>query len=225
MKAEPSNTSSAQGSPRISACRLLAARALRRTWAVCTAVAAGAAGLAWNIEMIVFVLWLAVLAVLSWIDLRTLRLPKAVVNPATLISLGALAGLSQRNGDLRRFGIAAAVGAGCYLFFAALHFAKPHDLGFGDVRLAGLNGLFLGWLGPLTALGALVLGAAGASVAALGMLALRKPARRTLAFGPFLAAGAAMAVFFHPDAPVHLLAAPLPAALPPLPTALPPPAA
>ena len=207
MNDEPPNMSSARSSPRNSVRRLLSMCTLRRTWAVCAALAAGAGGLAWNIELIVFVLWLGVLAVLSWIDLRTLRLPKAVVNPATLISLGALAGLSQRNGDLQRFGIAVAVGAGCYLFFAALHLANSHALGFGDVRLAGLNGLFLGWLGPLTALGALVLGAGGASVVALGMLALRKSARRSLAFGPFLAAGAALAVFFHPDSPVGLLAA------------------
>ena len=207
MNDEPSNMSSARRSPRNLIRLLLSRGALRRTWAVCAAAAAGAGGLAWNIELIIFVLWLGVLAVLSWIDLRTLRLPKAVVNPATLIALGALAGLSQHNGDLQRFGIAAAVGAGCYLFFAALHLANPHALGFGDVRLAGLNGLFLGWLGPLTALGALVMGAGGASVAALGMLVFRKTARRSLAFGPFLAAGAALAVFFHPDSPVGLLAA------------------
>ena len=185
--------------------------ASRHTATISAAAGAAAAGLLWNIEAAAFGLWLAVLVILSWIDLRCRRLPKAVVNPATLISLAALAGLSQRNGDLRRFGIAAAVGAGCYLFFAALHLANPPALGFGDVRLAGLNGLFLGWLGPLTALEGLVLGAGGASAAAVVMLALRKPARSSLPFGPFLAAGAALAVFFHSDAPVHLLGA-LPAA-------------
>ena len=211
MKSAHSNMQSVRRPPKKATARLLSMCASRHTATIAFAAGAAAAGLVWNIEAAAFGLWLVVLVILSWIDLRCRRLPKAVVNPATLISLAALAGLAQRNGDLRRLGIAAAVGAGCYLFFTALHLANPHALGFGDVRLAGLNGLFLGWLGPITALEGLVLGAGGASVAAVVMLALRKPGRSTLPFGPFLAAGAALAVFFHSDAPVRLLGT-LPAA-------------
>src|SRR6185312_3166583 len=68
-------------------------------------------------------------------------------------------------------------------------------LGFGDVKLLGVLGLFLGWLGW----GVLVVGVAAGftlgAVAALAMLASRRAGLRDhLAFGPWLIAGALVGV-------------------------------
>jgi len=73
--------------------------------------------------------------------------------------------------------------------------AYPAGMGMGDVKLAGLIGLVLGSIGlDLVAVAAgmgILLGGAGAIVALLGG-AGRKSA---IPFGPFLAAGAVIAIF------------------------------
>ncbi len=163
----------------------------------------GVAGL-WDVETAVFAGWLVVLAVLSWHDLRTRRLPTAIVNPATVLGIAALAATAWRTGEAARLGVAAATAAAAYAAFAALHALNPDGLGYGDVRLSGLLGLFLGWLGPDAMLAGTAFGAVGAAIVALTMLARRRGTRATLAFGPFLAAGAAAAALLHPASPLGL---------------------
>jgi len=87
----------------------------------------------------------------------------------------------------------AAGGAGGFLLAAAL--AYPAGMGMGDVKLAGMMGLFLGAAVAPALLVALVAGVAlGVVVIALkGTQAGRKTA---VPFGPFLALGGLVAVFF-----------------------------
>ena len=94
---------------------------------------------------------------------------------------------------LGRAVLAAAV-TGAAAFLLAL-LAPRGGLGFGDVKLLGVLGLFLGWLGW----GVLVVGVAAGftlgAVAALAMLASRRAGMRDhLAFGPWLIAGALVGV-------------------------------
>ncbi|MHA7282160.1 prepilin peptidase [Arthrobacter sp. TMS2-4] len=151
-------------------------------------------------EPVAFVLLAAALAGfavvglrLSIIDWRTHRLPDRIVlpsYPAAILLLGAAAGTA---GDWQR--IQGMLGGGVILLvaFAALHLVHPQGLGFGDVKLAGLLGLYLGfagwaglWWGPFLAV---VLGGAWS----LLLLAARRATLRTsVAFGPFLIAGAAL---------------------------------
>jgi leader peptidase (prepilin peptidase)/N-methyltransferase len=70
-------------------------------------------------------------------------------------------------------------------------------MGFGDVRLAGLIGLHLGWLGLLEVPTGLFLGFGLGAVFGLGWLAYQRAALRThIPFGPFLAAGAVLTVLW-----------------------------
>jgi leader peptidase (prepilin peptidase)/N-methyltransferase len=73
-------------------------------------------------------------------------------------------------------------------------------MGFGDVRLAGLLGFFLGWLGLAhVALGLFLGFLFGAVLGALLLATGRRNRRQAIPFGPFLAAGAIVAVLFgHP---------------------------
>ena len=174
----------------------------RRILTAVVAVAAGGAAWRWDMEMTLFAAWLAALAVLSWHDLRARRLPTAIVNPATVIGAAALAATAYRTGEAARLGVAAATAAGAYAAFAVLHVANPDGLGYGDVRLSGLLGLFLGWLGPRAMLAGTALGAVGAATLALAMLARRQGTKATLPFGPFLAAGAATVALLHPATPL-----------------------
>ncbi|MCY3806556.1 MAG: prepilin peptidase [bacterium] len=155
-----------------------------------------------DIERLLFIAWLAALAVLSWHDLRTRRIPTAIVNPATAVAAAALAGTAWRSGAPLRLGTAAATAAGAYAAFAVLHALNPDGLGYGDVRLSGLLGLYLGWLGPAAMLTAALLGALGAAAAALVLLAQRRGPGATLPFGPFLAGGAAAVALLHAESPL-----------------------
>jgi leader peptidase (prepilin peptidase)/N-methyltransferase len=155
-----------------------------------------------ELEVGLFACWLAVLATLSWYDLRTRRIPTAIVNPATVIGAAALAALAWRTGAMGRFGAAVATAAAGYATFALLHALHPAGLGYGDVRLSGLLGLFLGWLAPAAMLTATVLGAGAAAAAGAVMLLAGRGAKATLPFGPFLAGGAAIVALLHPAAPL-----------------------
>ena len=176
----------------------------RRIRAAAVALATGAAGAFGDIERVLFVSWLAVLAILSWHDLRTRRIPTAIVNPATAAGVAALAGVAWRSGTPLRLGVAAATAAVAYGSFAVLHALNPAGLGYGDVRLVGLLGLFLGWLGPAAMATAALAGAVGAAATALAMSARRRDLGATLPFGPFLAAGAAAVALLHDESPLGL---------------------
>ena len=172
--------------------------------AIAIALAGGAAARFADIERLLFIAWLAALATLSWHDLRTRRIPTAIVNPATAVGAATLAGTAWRSGAPLRLGTAAATAAGAYAAFAVLHALNPDGLGYGDVRLSGLLGLFLGWLGPAAMLTAALVGALGAAAAALVLLARRRGPGATLPFGPFLAGGAAAVVLLHAESPLGL---------------------
>lgn len=177
---------------------------MRRSLAVTAAAAAASGTIAsiTDIEAALFGCWLGTLAVLSWHDLRRRRIPTGIVNPATLLGAVALAATAWRAGTMTRFGVAAATAAAAYAAFALLHLLNPGGLGYGDVRLSGLLGLFLGWLAPSAMLVGTALGAAAAASVGLVMLLAGRGTKATLPFGPFLAAGAATVALVHSSAPL-----------------------
>jgi leader peptidase (prepilin peptidase)/N-methyltransferase len=70
-------------------------------------------------------------------------------------------------------------------------------MGDGDVRLAPLLGMFLGWLNPGIVLPGLFFGFIAGAISGIVMMALNKAGRRTaLPFGPFLALGTIVAIFY-----------------------------
>jgi leader peptidase (prepilin peptidase) / N-methyltransferase len=138
-------------------------------------------------------LWLAAVGVtLAVIDIETLRLPDRLTLPSYPVGLVLLA-IPAEWPALGRAVLAAAV-TGAAAFLLAL-LAPRGGLGFGDVKLLGVLGLFLGWLGWGVLVVGVALGFALAAVAAAGMLASRRAGLRDhLAFGPWLIAGALVAV-------------------------------
>lgn len=138
-------------------------------------------------------LWLAAVGVtLAVIDIETMRLPDRLTLPSYPVGLVLLA-IPADWPALGQAVLAAAV-TGAAAFLLAL-LAPRGGLGFGDVKLLGVLGLFLGWLGW----GVLVVGVAAGftlgAVAALAMLASRRAGLRDhLAFGPWLIAGALVGV-------------------------------
>jgi leader peptidase (prepilin peptidase) / N-methyltransferase len=171
--------------------------ASRRRIALVTALAAGTlgavAGAVGAEPQLPAYLWLAAVGVtLAVIDLETLRLPDRLTLPSYPAGLVLLA----IPGDwpaLGRAVLAAAVAGAAALLLALL--APSGGLGLGDVKLVGVLGLFLGWLGWGVLVVGVALGFALGAVVAVGLLASgRAGLRDHLAFGPWLIAGALVAV-------------------------------
>ncbi|MDQ3465383.1 MAG: prepilin peptidase, partial [Actinomycetota bacterium] len=77
---------------------------------------------------------------------------------------------------------------------------SPEGFGFGDVKLGGLLGLYLGWLGWDFVILGVVAGFLIGTVIALVLMALRRASLRTpVPFGPALLAGALAAVVAGPQ--------------------------
>jgi len=139
-----------------------------------------------------FLLLAALAPVLTVTDLRSRRLPDPLTLPAypaaaALLAAGALAS----PGGTRHLLSALAGLATAWLFFALLAGIHPAGLGWGDVKLSGVLGLYLGWLGAAAVaaglLGAFVL----AALAGLGLIAAGRATRKTqIPFGPFMLASA-----------------------------------
>ena len=143
-----------------------------------------------------FLVFTASLIALSAIDLELFILPNRIIYPTLFITAALLAAAAAANGDWRRLrdaGIGAAIGWGILL---VIHLISPRGMGFGDVRLAALIGLHLGWLGPAHVFLGLFFGFLLASLIGIALVVTRKKGRKdAVPFGPFLALGAMLALF------------------------------
>lgn len=141
-------------------------------------------------------LWLGAVGVtLGVVDLDCHRLPDRLTLPSYPAGLLLLGAASLAHHDLPALGRAAVAAAAVFAVFFLLAFISPASLGFGDVKLAGLLGLYLGWLGWGVLLLGLVAGFTVGALAALALLAGRRVGwRGDMAFGPSLLAGALLAV-------------------------------
>ncbi|MBQ0903681.1 prepilin peptidase [Micromonospora sp. U21] len=174
-------------------------RPCRRVWlspAVTSVVFVGlAVALGDDPALPVFLTVAAVGLVLAVVDLACLRLPDALVLATALLALGGLSGAALLAGDPGRLlGVlaGAAVAGGAHVLLALLPGSR---LGFGDVKLASVLGLPLGWLGWDALLAGLLLPHLLHGGVVLGLLAARRVRRDTLLpLGPALLAGAWLAV-------------------------------
>jgi leader peptidase (prepilin peptidase) / N-methyltransferase len=131
----------------------------------------------------------AALVVLSAIDAERRILPDRIVLPSAAIVLAAHVALAP---ERWLEWVLAPIGASLFLFVALL--AYPKGMGMGDVKLCLLLGAALGKL----VLVGLMVGMLAALVPAVVLLALHGAAARKMAipFGPFLAFGALVALFW-----------------------------
>ena len=129
------------------------------------------------------------------VDARTHRLPDVLVLPTWLGSVLLLAVAALGTGDraaLVRALVGGALGFGAY---AAVRIAYPPGLGFGDVKLAGMLGTPLAWLGWGELVTGLVLPFLLGGVWALGLVVTRRARRDTaVPFGPFMFLGTSLTV-------------------------------
>jgi leader peptidase (prepilin peptidase) / N-methyltransferase len=127
------------------------------------------------------------LVTIAAVDLETRRIPNELVGGLAVLALVARA-VAERSH------LVESVVAGLAVFGVALLLASlaRGGLGMGDVKLAGALGLVLGKVVLL----ALVLGTGLGAIAAVAVLVRRGAAgrRTTIAYGPYLALGAALGI-------------------------------
>jgi leader peptidase (prepilin peptidase)/N-methyltransferase len=132
---------------------------------------------------------------LAAIDIKVQRLPDKLTLPAypVLIALLTIAALTGHDlAALDRALLGGLALAGGYLL---LGLVRPGQLGGGDIKLAGLAGLVLGWLGWWAVLTGAALGFVLAALASLVLLAARRiTLRGAISFGPFLLGGALLVI-------------------------------
>jgi leader peptidase (prepilin peptidase)/N-methyltransferase len=143
-----------------------------------------------------YLFFVAVGIALTAIDLEVRRLPNVIVYPSYLVLAGLLCGASALEGSaepLLRAGVGALT---LFAFYLVLVVAYPGGMGLGDVKLAGVVGAVLGFLSyPALLIGGFAAFLIG-GVAGLGLVVLQRASRRSaIPFGPFMVAGALLAIF------------------------------
>ncbi len=159
---------------------------------------AGRFGYDWAVPA--YLVLFAGLLALSWIDVERMLLPKAIVWPLLALVGGLLLIPAAVYGLWHNYSVAWAFAAGWFLLFFLLNFASPRLLGFGDVRLAAVLGLALGWLGwRYVILGFFVANLIGAVIGITLIVMGKMQRQQQIPYGVFLAAGTAVAVFWGPE--------------------------
>jgi leader peptidase (prepilin peptidase) / N-methyltransferase len=159
------------------------------------AVGALAGRFAGTPEVAAFCVLGAVGIALAAIDLNVQRLPDRLTlpaYPAVLVLLAAAALLGHHAWPLTRAILGGLALGGAYLLLGLI---RPGGIGGGDIKVAGLAGLALGWLGWRAVIDGAALGFVLAGMAGLALLAAKRVTLRShISFGPFLIGGALLAM-------------------------------
>lgn len=135
------------------------------------------------------------LIMIFFIDLEHYIIPNVIVLPAAAagLALQLAVSLTTSDVDYPQWWTFLVAGAASAAFFLAVALVFPAGMGMGDVKLAGMLGFFLG---PAVIVG-LFLGFLLGAVIGIGLIvAGRKGRKSRVPFGPFLAVGAMVALFW-----------------------------
>jgi leader peptidase (prepilin peptidase)/N-methyltransferase len=150
-----------------------------------------------SISIVAFLYLGAISVALAIIDIETHTLPNRIVLPAYIVGAVLLLASSILGADfapLLRAGVGLVALWGVY---ALMRIAYPKGMGYGDVKLAGVLGMYLGWSGW----GALLVGSFAAfllgGLFGIGVLLIRHGTRKTaIPFGPWMLVGAWIGILF-----------------------------
>lgn len=171
----------------------------------CAGLFAGAAArLGFNWDLPAFLVLFAALLALACIDLELMLLPKLIVYPALGLVAALLLLAAAMTGEWHRLLLAILYSLGWFIAFFALNLLSPRYLGFGDVRLAPVLGLALGWLGwKYVVLGFFSANFIGAAIGVFLIATKRMSRNQQVPYGVFLALGTVFAVTVGPSIIPH----------------------
>lgn len=136
------------------------------------------------------------LVAVSTIDLDLRIIPNRIIYPTIFASVPLLAAAAAIDDDFDSLENALIGAAAAFAALFVIHLVSPAGMGFGDVRLSFVLGLFLGWLSLSHVLVGIFLGFLLGAFIGIALVVTRVRSRKdAIPFGPFLAGGAALAVF------------------------------
>lgn len=146
-------------------------------------------------QYFLFLLFAASLVLISFIDLHHKIIPDIISLPGILVGLGvSVLKLTPVSWLDSLIGI---IGGGGFLYLVAVLFevlARREGMGGGDIKLLAMLGAWMGWKAlPFIIL---ISSITGTLIGALSLIAARKGLRTKIPFGPFLALGALIYLFF-----------------------------
>jgi leader peptidase (prepilin peptidase)/N-methyltransferase len=171
---------------------------LRWGLVVACGLAAGAIGgrVGWHLSLVYLLYLVPVCAALAVVDWRTRYLPKRLVLPSYAVVgvVVLVAALVTHDGASLERAVLGWLSA--YAFFFVLWFVIPRGMAYGDVRLSGLLGLALGWLGLQQLVLGLYTGFLLGGVLGVLLSALKVFHHRHSPFGPYMVLGAFLGAAF-----------------------------
>jgi leader peptidase (prepilin peptidase)/N-methyltransferase len=149
-----------------------------------------------SLDSFVYFVFIAVLIVVTFIDLDHGIIPDVITLPGIPVFFGLAFLLPEGNWVNSALGIL--VGGGSLLTVAWVYalLTGKEGMGGGDIKLLAMAGALVGWKGVLFTI--FVSSAAGALIGIILMLRTRKGLKLAVPFGPFIALGAVVYIFFGP---------------------------
>ncbi|OFW59508.1 MAG: hypothetical protein A2V52_08460 [Actinobacteria bacterium RBG_19FT_COMBO_54_7] len=152
-------------------------------------------GFTWKAELLPYLFMVTVLVIVSVIDIQMQIIPNKIIYPAIPIGLAAMGIVALVRGDgniILRSLIGFAIGA---VPLGLLALLIPKGMGMGDAKLAAFTGIFLGYYQAIALFFGFLLG----SILGILLMVLGGKGRKSrIPFGPYLAAGALIALFWGP---------------------------
>lgn len=147
-----------------------------------------------SLDSLIYFVFVSALIVITFIDLDLKIIPDVISLPGIVLGFAASFVLSEVT--VLESAIGLLFGGGIlYLIAFGYHLLTGHDgMGGGDIKLLAMIGAFLGWKGVILTL--LLSSFGGAIVGGVLMYACGKNSKYAIPYGPFLALGAVMHLFF-----------------------------
>lgn len=167
--------------------------------AIATLGAIAGVALLWRfdftVELFAYALLTSALVGQSIVDAATHRLSRRITTGTIVLGAPLLVIAAVVHNDLGRLVVSLACSMLLFVVFLLLWVLSRGGIGGGDVRLAIVMGMYLGWLGASYVLVAVMVASVCAGIVALLLLIGRRATRTTrLAFGPYLALGTSVSI-------------------------------
>jgi len=151
-----------------------------------------------SLPALVYFVFIAVLIVVTFIDIDHRIIPDVITLPGIVLGLAASFLLPRTSLTDALLGIL--LGGGSLLAVAVIYrlITKKDGMGMGDVKLLAMIGAFIGWQGVLFTI--FIGSLAGSLIGFILVFAQRrKDLKLAVPFGPFLSLGAILYVFAGPE--------------------------
>lgn len=145
-----------------------------------------------TIDFLTAVVLVSVMVTAAFIDIEHKIIPNSLVLFG--FAAGVALGLLRAEAGVKFIGLGFLAGFGLLFLVAVL---SRGQMGFGDVKLAAVMGVFLGWQGVLTAF---FIAFIGGAVYGLFLMIFKGKSRKTaVPFGPFLAGAEVISLFWSSE--------------------------